>query len=71
MDALIATATSTFNTTTGFELSAVIDWMADQLKLVLGSGLAVLNALLPWIIALVVISAVVYFLYKAFQFFRH
>jgi len=49
----------------------VVDWMADLLKLVIGSGLGVLDALMGWIIALVVISAIVYFLYRAFHFFRH
>lgn len=71
MDALINTATSTFETTTGFTYSSVVTWMADLLKLVLGSGLAMLDALMGWIIALVVISAIVYFLYRAFRFFRH
>jgi len=71
LDAIIATATSTFNTTTGFELSAVIAWMKTQLLLVLGTGLAVLQALIPYILALAVVAAIVYFLYKAFRFFRH
>jgi len=68
---MINTATSTFLTTTGFSFADVVDWMSDLLKLVIGSGLGLLNAMLPWIIALVVISAIVYFLFRAFRFFRH
>lgn len=71
MDGIVATASTTFNTTTGFTISSVVDWMGDLLKLVLGTGLAVLESLIPWIIALVAIGAVVYFLYRAFRFFKH
>lgn len=71
MDTILATATSTFASTTGVTFTQLVDFMADQIKLVFGSGLAVLDALMPWIIALVVISAIVYFLYRAFRFFRH
>jgi hypothetical protein len=71
MDTMISTATSTFATTTGFSFSDVVAFMATQAKLVIGSGLGLLEALLPWIIALAVIGAIVYFLYRAFRFFRH
>jgi hypothetical protein len=71
METLIGTATTTFQTTTGVSYSDVVAFMATQLKLVLGSGLGLLQALMPWIIALVVIGAVVYFVYRAFRFFRH
>lgn len=71
MDTLIGNATSTFNTTTGIEMAEVVTFTGNNIKLVAGSGLGVLQALLPWIIALVVIGAIVYFLYRAFRFFRH
>jgi len=71
VDGIIATATSTFASTTGFELSAVVDWMGNLAKLVIGTGLGVLEELMPWILAIIVIAAVVYFLYRAFKFFRH
>jgi len=70
MDTIINTATSTFLTTTGFSLASVVDWMGDLLKLVLGSGLGLLQSMIPWIVALALISAVVYFLFRAFRFFR-
>jgi thiamine transporter ThiT len=55
----------------GFTWGDVVDYMTGLLKLVIGSGLGLLQTLLPYIIALVIIGAIVYFLYRAFQFFRH
>lgn len=72
MDTMINNATSSFLATTGFDVSAVVTWAGDNLiKLFIGSGLAVLYDLRYWIVALVIISAVIYFSYRAFQFFRH
>lgn len=71
MQGIIDTASSTFTTTTGFSLASVVDFMSDLILLVIGTGLGVLQALLPWILALVAIGAVVYLLYRAFSFFRH
>lgn len=71
MDALVDTASSTFISTSGFTFADTVSWMAVKLKLVLGSGLGLLDSLMGWIIALVVISAIVYFLFRAFRFFRH
>jgi len=71
MSDLIETASTTFAGTTGFGWDSVIAYMASLVKLVIGTGLGVLQSMLPWILALVVISAIVYFLYRAFKFFRH
>jgi len=71
MQGIIDTASTTFITTTGFSLASVVDFMSDMILLVIGTGLGVLQALLPWILALVAIGAVVYLLYRAFSFFRH
>lgn len=71
MNTLIETASTTFAGTTGFGWGEVITFMGTLVKLVIGTGLGVLQSMLPWILALVVISAVVYFLYRAFKFFRH
>jgi hypothetical protein len=72
MDALLNSATTTFAGTTGFDVSQVVTWAGDNLiKLFIGSGLAVLYELRGWIVALVVIGAIVYFAYRAFRFFRH
>ena len=72
MDTMISAATSSFMTTTGFEVSSIVTWAGDNLiKVFIGSGLAVLYNLRYWIVALIIISAIVYFAYRAFQFFRH
>jgi hypothetical protein len=71
MDGIIGTATTTFETTLGFELGSVVSWMSTQLLLVLGSGIAVLEALLPYIIGLAIIGGIIYFLFRAFRFFRN
>ena len=68
MDALVNNATTSFETTTGFELSSVVTWMVTHvLSPILGSGLALFIYLLPWIIALLLISVVVYFGYRAWR----
>lgn len=72
MDSMINAATSTFLTTTGFGMSDAVTWTTDNLlKLFIGSGLGLLYNLRGWIVALVVIGAIVYFAYRAFRFFRH
>lgn len=71
MQTIVDTASTTFTTTTGFSLASVIDFMKSLITLVIGTGLAVLQSLLPWILALVAIGAVVWLLFRAFKFFRH
>lgn len=72
MGDLITSASGGFASTTGFEISSVVVWAGDNLiKLFIGSGLALLYELRYWIVALVVIYAIVYFAYRAFRFFRH
>lgn len=72
MNELISTATSTFNSTVGFTPADAVTWTGTNLiKLFIGSGLALLYELRGWIVALVVLSAIVYFAYRAFRFFRH
>lgn len=72
MDTLITDATAGFASTTGFSVSSVVTWAGDNLiKLFIGSGLSVLYELRYWIVALVIIGAIVYFAYRAFRFFRH
>ena len=72
MGDLITQAQAGFSSTTGFGISDVVVWSGDNLiKLFIGSGLALLYELRYWIVALVIIAAIVYFAYRAFQFFRH
>lgn len=72
MGSMISDAQAGFASTTGFGISDVVTWAGDNLiKLFIGSGLAVLYELRYWIVALVIIAGVVYFSYRAFQFFKH
>jgi hypothetical protein len=71
MDTVIQTASSTFSSNLGFGWSDVVTYMKNLLMLVIGSGLGLLETLMPYIIGLVVISAIVYFLYRGFRFFKH
>lgn len=71
MDTLIASSSAQFTTSFGISLSDVIEFMKTWLLQIIGAGLGVLQALMPYIIGLAVISAIVYFLYRAFQFFKH
>lgn len=68
----IDAASQGFASTTGFDIPSVINWAGDNLiKLFIGSGLAVLFQLRYWLVALVVIAAIIYFSYRAFRFFKH
>ncbi len=72
MGALITDANTGFASTTGFSIDSVTAWMGDNLlSLFIGSGLALLYSLRYWIVALIIISGIVYFAFRAFQFFRH
>ena len=71
MQTIIDTASTTFTSNVGFNWGEGVTYMKTLLLLVIGSGLGVLQTLMPYIIALVVIGAIVYFLYRAFRFFRH
>ncbi len=72
MGSLISGAEGGFASTTGFSVGDVVQWSGDNLiKLFIGSGLSVLYELRYWIVALVIIGAVIYFSYRAFRFFKH
>lgn len=71
MDALIASSSAQFTTSFGITWVEVVTYMKTLLLTIIGAGLGVLQALMPYIIGLAVISAIVYFLYRAFKFFKH
>lgn len=68
---ITSSATSTFATATGIEYTELTAWSGSMIAMVLGSGLGVLSALMPWIIAIMVVMGIVGFLYAGFRFFRH
>lgn len=68
---VIASSTDGFLAAFGFPVSDAIDFMQTWLLYIIGAGLGVLQALMPYIVGLAVIAAIIYFLYRAFRFFRH
>ncbi len=69
MDTIVSGASADFASTTGFSLASVVDWMGDIILLFIGSGLAVLDAMKVWIVALIAIGVVIFFVFKGLRFF--
>jgi len=67
MGALIATSSALFLSTTGFAYSDLVSWAGDQLKLILGGGLGLVNSLLGWIIAIIIITVIVRLIYHGLR----
>lgn len=67
MDSLISTSTALFAATTGFSFDDLVDWAGDILLTILGMGLGVVNAILPWVIAIIVISVIVGLIYHGLK----
>ncbi len=71
MDTLVSNATTSFQTTTGFQLDGVVTWMwTNLLAPILGGGLAVLFELRYVIIALAMIAIIVFAAFKAWHMWR-
>jgi len=71
VDALLQQATSSFQTTTGFSLDSVVTWMwTNILDPILGGGLASIYELRYAIIALVLLTLIVFFAFKAWHIWR-
>lgn len=68
---LTGTASSTFENAMGFSWSEVVGFTGENIKLIVGGGVGIFSTLVPWIIALVVISTLVMFIFTAFRFFQH
>ncbi len=68
---LIASSTSQYESAFQMTLPSITVVMAGFMIEIIGAGFGVLQQLMPYIIGLVVISAIVYFLYRAFRFFKH
>jgi len=67
MDALIASSSATFLATTGFTFADLVDWAGDILLTILGMGLGLVDAMLPWVIAIIVISVIVGLIYRGLR----
>lgn len=68
---LIATASSTIFADFGFGLGDISDLMKVNMLLVMGSATGVIQQLLPFILVIVIISSIVYFIYRGFRFFKN
>lgn len=69
MDDIVTDASAEFASTTGFSLASVVEWMGGIILLFIGSGLAVLDAMKVWIVALIAIGVVIFFVFKGLRFF--
>lgn len=64
---LIDDGDAAYNTVTGESMAATVAWSGDNLvKPFMGSGLAVFYYLRYWILAIIIISIITYFAYRAF-----
>jgi len=67
MDALIASSSALFLATTGFTYASLVTWAGSIILLILGGGLGLVNALIGWIIAIVIISVIIGLIYHALK----
>lgn len=67
MDTLIASSSALFEATTGFEYADLVTWAGDQLMIILGGGLGLVNALIGWIIAIIIITVIVRLIYHGLR----
>lgn len=68
---IVCEALDRFEDTLGFTSASVVQWSGDKLiKPFAGGAFAALYELRLWIVALVVISIIVFFAFRAFRFYR-
>lgn len=71
MDDLLLTATTTYASTTGFSFDTLMQYATSSvLHLFVGLGLSVLEFLTGWILAALIIGAIILFALTALYFFR-
>ena len=71
MQTIINNASSTITSELGFGLGDLLAFMKTQFLLIMGGGLGMLQGLMVYIVFLAIATGVIYFLYRAFTFFRH
>jgi len=69
MDTLISNASTTFYSATGFDQNAVVLWVGEKVKLLLGGGLGLVDATIGWIMAIIIVSIILGLIYKGLRFF--
>lgn len=68
IDTLVTDAGTLFSTTTGFTIAQFVTYVGNIAKQILGGGLGLVNGLLGWIVAFVIIGVVLHLLYRAMRF---
>ena len=71
LSTVISNASSTIVSSLGFGLPQLTSFMSGQFLLIMGGGLGMLQGLMVYIVFLAIATGVIYFLYRAFTFFRH
>lgn len=68
----IQNSRANFEATTGFNVNGVIAWAGDNLlRPIIGMVFLYLYGLRFWLIVLITFSALIYFTYRAFRFYKH
>lgn len=67
MTALIASSSALFLATTGFSYSDLVTWAGGILLQILGGGLGLVNALIGWVIAIIIITVIVRLIYHGLR----
>lgn len=71
MGALVTAASSSFSAVFGFGIDGVSGWMWTNIMApVIGAGLALIVILIPYIVALALVTVIVFFGYKAWTMWR-
>jgi len=65
---MISDASTAFSTTTGFSYADLVSWAGDIILQILGGGLGLVDALIGWIIALVIIGVIVHLIFRGLRF---
>jgi len=66
----VSSANADFLTTTGFSIGSLVTQLTDWVVSIIGSAVGLITALLPVIKTIVIVSVIVYVLYRCFKWFH-
>jgi len=67
MSSIIASSSALFLATTGFSYASLVTWAGGILVQILGGGLGLVDALIGWIIAIIIITVIVRLIYHGLR----
>lgn len=70
MQTIVDNASTTFTSTAGFSIDSVVTYAGTLVKTVIGTGLAVLQGVLPWLLVLAGIGIVLGLVRAAWRHFH-